>query len=174
MRSLLLVESSDLRPSNQYILMRMVPSCLRFAKMCLCQVSLLSRYTPRCLTASSWGSCTLFIWSEGHVSLHVVNVMWIDLDLLAFILHFFNQFWVASRSVCSFCETMDGPLSMVTTAVSWAKVAVVDYSEAGRYAVYSRSLGDCLGLHLHWLMTVLCTRFQPLRGSVCYVNRILG
>jgi hypothetical protein len=40
MRSLLLVESFDLRPSSQYILVRVIPSCFRFAKMCLCQVSL--------------------------------------------------------------------------------------------------------------------------------------
>jgi hypothetical protein len=38
MRSLLLVESLDLCPSNQYILVREIPSCLRFAKMCVCQV----------------------------------------------------------------------------------------------------------------------------------------
>jgi hypothetical protein len=38
MRSLLLVESSDLRPSKQYILVRVIPSCFRFAKMYLCQV----------------------------------------------------------------------------------------------------------------------------------------
>jgi hypothetical protein len=42
MRSLLLVESFDFRPSNQYILVRMIPSCFRLPKMCLCQVSLLS------------------------------------------------------------------------------------------------------------------------------------
>jgi hypothetical protein len=41
MRSLLLVESFDLRPSNQYILVKVIPSCFHFAKMCLCQVSLL-------------------------------------------------------------------------------------------------------------------------------------
>jgi hypothetical protein len=74
MRSLLLVESFDLCPSNQYILVRMIPSCFRFAKMCLCQVSLLSRCSPRYLT-SSCGSCTLFIWAGGHVSLCVVNVL---------------------------------------------------------------------------------------------------
>jgi hypothetical protein len=43
MRSLLIVESFHFRPSNQYILVRVIPSCFRFAKMCLCQVSLLSR-----------------------------------------------------------------------------------------------------------------------------------
>jgi hypothetical protein len=31
MRSLLLVESFDLRPSNQYIMVRVIPSCFRFA-----------------------------------------------------------------------------------------------------------------------------------------------
>jgi hypothetical protein len=35
------VETSEFRPSKQYIFLRVIPSCLRFAKMCLCQVSLL-------------------------------------------------------------------------------------------------------------------------------------
>jgi hypothetical protein len=38
MRSLLLVESLDLHLSNQYILVSESPSCLRFAKLCVCQV----------------------------------------------------------------------------------------------------------------------------------------
>jgi hypothetical protein len=78
----------DFRQSNQYILVRVIPSCFCFAKMCLCQVSLQSRCSPRFLTSSSWGSCKLFIWTGGHVSLHVMNVTWIDLYSLAFILHF--------------------------------------------------------------------------------------
>jgi hypothetical protein len=45
MRSLLFVESFDFRPSNQYILVRVIPNCFRFAKICLCQVSLLPRDT---------------------------------------------------------------------------------------------------------------------------------
>jgi hypothetical protein len=98
MRNLLLVESFDFCPSNQYILVRVIPSCFRFAKMCLCQVSLLSRCSPSYLTSSSWGSCTM---DRVHVSLHVVNVTWIDLDSLVFILHFLNQSWIAGRSVCS-------------------------------------------------------------------------
>jgi hypothetical protein len=57
--------------------------------MFLCQVSLPSGCSLRYLT-SSWGSCTLFIWvmGGGHVAVCVVNVTWIDLDPLAFILHF--------------------------------------------------------------------------------------
>jgi hypothetical protein len=46
MRSLLFVESFDLRPSNQYILVMMIPSSFPFTKMCLCQASLLSRCSP--------------------------------------------------------------------------------------------------------------------------------
>jgi hypothetical protein len=37
----------------------------------------------------------VFMWTRGQISLRVVNVMWIDLDSLAFILHFLNQFWIA-------------------------------------------------------------------------------
>jgi hypothetical protein len=67
-----------------------------------------------------------------------VNVKWIDLHPLSFILHFLNQFWIASRLVCSFCEAMGGSLSVASTAVSSAKLAVVDSGEAGRSAVYSK------------------------------------
>jgi hypothetical protein len=54
LRSLLFVESFDLRRSNQYNLVRVIPSCFHIVKMCLCQVSLLSRCSPRYLT-SFWG-----------------------------------------------------------------------------------------------------------------------
>jgi hypothetical protein len=112
--------------------------------MCLCRISLLSRCSPRNLTSSSWECCLLFIWTGGHVSLHVVNVSWIDLDSLAFILNFLNQSWIASRSVCtsSLCEAMAGSLSMATTGVSSAKVAMVDSGAVGRSAVYSRYNND--------------------------------
>jgi hypothetical protein len=36
------------------------------------------------LYMASRGSCILFIWARGHVSLHVMNVTWTDLDSLAF------------------------------------------------------------------------------------------
>jgi hypothetical protein len=67
-----------------------------------------------------------------------VNATWIDLDPLAFSLHFINQFWIASRWVCSLCDAMAGSLSMASTAVSLAKFAVVDSGEVGRSAAYSR------------------------------------
>jgi hypothetical protein len=67
-----------------------------------------------------------------------VNVTWIDLDLLAFIIHFLYQFWIASRLVCSFCEAMAGSLPLAITVLLSAKVAVVDFGEVGRSAVYIR------------------------------------
>jgi hypothetical protein len=42
---------------------------------------------------------------RGYVFLPV-DVTWIDLDPLAFILHFQAQFWIAARLVCSVCEAM--------------------------------------------------------------------
>jgi hypothetical protein len=68
------VANFDFHPSNQLILVMVIPSCFRFAKMCLRQVSLLSRCSLRYLTSSSRGRCTLFIRTGGHVSLRVLNV----------------------------------------------------------------------------------------------------
>jgi hypothetical protein len=80
-----------------------------------------------------------------------VNVIRINLDPLAFILHFLNLFWIASRLVCSFCEAMTGSLSVSTTAVLSAKVAVVDSGEGGRSAVYRTTLpwGEFFLLSFH-------------------------
>jgi hypothetical protein len=53
----------------------------------------------------------------GHVVLHMMNVIWTNLDPLAFILHVLNQFRIASRLVCSLCEAMARSLCGATTAV---------------------------------------------------------
>jgi hypothetical protein len=83
------------------------------------------------------GELHIVYLNRGHVSFCAVNVMQIDLYLLASILHFLNKFWIASRLICSFCEAMTGSLSVANTAVSSAKVAVVDSGEIVRSAVYS-------------------------------------
>jgi hypothetical protein len=95
----------------------------------LSKASLLSRCSPRYLT-SPCGSCALIIWTGGHLSL-MVNVTLTVLDPLAFILHFLNQVWIASRLVCSLYEAMAGSLPVASTAVSSAKVAVADSGEVG-------------------------------------------
>jgi hypothetical protein len=64
----LIARDSQTHRENGYKpkLMRVITSCFRFTKMCLCQVSLLSRCSLRYLTSSFWGSWTLFIWTRGH------------------------------------------------------------------------------------------------------------
>jgi hypothetical protein len=57
---------------------------------------------------------------------------------LAFIFHFFNNFYTASSLVCSFCEAVPESPSGANTAVLSANVAVVDSVEVGRSVVYSR------------------------------------
>jgi hypothetical protein len=65
MRSFLLVESFDLSPSNQCILVRAIPSSFRLAKMCLCQVSFLSMCSPRYLTSSLGELHVVYMDREG-------------------------------------------------------------------------------------------------------------
>jgi hypothetical protein len=74
MRSLLFVEGFDLCPSNKYILVRIITSCFRFANMCLCHVSLLSKRCPRYLTSSSLGELHIVYMDRGHVYFRIVNV----------------------------------------------------------------------------------------------------
>jgi hypothetical protein len=62
----------------------------------------------------------------------MVNVLCLDLDPLAFILHFARQLCIASKLVCGLLEAMAGSLSVAITAVSSAKVADVVSSEIGR------------------------------------------
>jgi hypothetical protein len=102
--------------------------------MCLCQVSLLSRCSLRYLASSCLGEMHIVYKDRGHVSFRVV----IDLDPLVFIHHFLNQFWIANGLVYSLCEAMAGSLYVATTALSSAKVAMVDCGEVGRSAVYRR------------------------------------
>jgi hypothetical protein len=68
----------------------------------------------------------------------MVNVMCVDLDPLAFLLHFASQLCVPSKLVCSLLEAMAGSLSVAITAVSSAKVADVVFGEIGRSAVNNR------------------------------------
>jgi hypothetical protein len=129
--SLLLSESCEFCPSNQQ-LGESNSEKFPFGEDVMLPVSFLSRCSPRYLTWSSQGSCTLFIWTGEHVPLRVVNVTWTDLRTLACIRHFWSQSWIARRLVWSFWEATAGSLSVARTAVSSANVAVVVVGELGR------------------------------------------
>jgi hypothetical protein len=98
----------------------------------------LVKVQPHIIDMSNLRKLYVVYMDWGHISLRVVNVTGINLDPLAFILHFFNHVRIASRLVRSFCERMAGSLSMASTAVLTAYVAVVDFGEDGRSAVYSK------------------------------------
>jgi hypothetical protein len=85
-----------------------------------------------------WGELQVFyIGQEARFSLCGERDM-DQLGFISFISPFLNQFWISARLVCTFCEAMAGSLSVASTAVSLAKVAVVDSGEVGRSAVYIR------------------------------------
>jgi hypothetical protein len=102
----------------------------------------------------------LFKWTGGKVSLCVVHLTWTNLDSLAFILHLFKRFRIASRLVCSFCETVPRSLSVANIAAPLANVAVVE------------APGHCLGVHQLRPRRVPCIQIQCSRESVCYADRI--
>jgi hypothetical protein len=101
-----------------------------------------------------------------------VNVTWINLDLLAFVPHFKNQFWIVSRLFCSLCEAMAGSLSVAITAVSLAKVAVVDSGEVGRSVVYIRYNNNGPRT-LPWGMPALTEDSSVYSDSACTRNCLL-
>jgi hypothetical protein len=134
MRSLLLVESFDFRPSDQYILTRVNPSCFRFANKCLSQVSLLPRCNPRYLTYSL-GELHI-VYMDRVASFSSCSECYVDrLGSVSFVSPFLIHIWIASRLVCSLCEAMAGSLSVAATAIA---SEMVDSGEVGRSALYSR------------------------------------
>jgi hypothetical protein len=167
MRSMLLVESFYLCPSNQYILVRVIPSCEN--------VFVLDKYPvkvwPKILDIIILGELHVLYGPGAHFS----SCGECDVDRLgsvSFYSPFLNHFWFAVS--VKQCQVH---LSVASTALSSVKVAVVDSHEVGRSAVYSRyntGLGTLPQGMPALTGGVLCTQFQPLRGSVCYASRSLG
>jgi hypothetical protein len=65
----------------------------------------------------------------------VVNVTWTYLVSLACIRQVFSQDWIARREACNFWEAVAGSQSVATTAMSSAKVAVMESGEVRRSVV---------------------------------------
>jgi hypothetical protein len=85
----LLLVKFDWNPSNYYTVVKVIPSCFRCAKICLCQVQGADRVTSHLLLVGD----AQFLYGPGeHVSLRVVNVTWIDLDPLVLLSIFKNSF----------------------------------------------------------------------------------
>jgi hypothetical protein len=105
-------------------------------------------------------------WRVGFSS--YVNEALTDLDSLAFILFFFNHLYIESRLVCNFSDAIPGSLSVASTAVSSANVAVIDSVEVGRSAVYNRynnGLRTLPLVHPRWMGRVLYSQIWGFYGG---------
>jgi len=91
------INSCDLLPSSQYILLSWIPSYFCLVVMCFLQFSLWSRCNPKYLASSAWGTFRLFKITGGHISVRVVNVTCTDVASLTLILHFFSHFCIHKR-----------------------------------------------------------------------------
>jgi hypothetical protein len=113
--------------------------------MCLWQVSLLSRFSPGHSTSSVWGSWTLLMWSGGHVPLRVVNVMRVDLDPLASILHFALLVSWFVGCVKRWLDHRLWPLLLCRLTSFLARLVGLQW-------IVDRAMaqGHCLGVRLHW------------------------
>jgi hypothetical protein len=85
-------DCSDFLPMIQYMRWSCNPSCFLLVNMCFCHVSLRSRWMPKYLAVSPCGICCPSNVTAGQVSRFREKVMWVDLFLLAFMRHRFNQF----------------------------------------------------------------------------------
>ena len=137
MSSLLLRDSGDCRPVNQYSFWHCnCASCL-FALMWFAQVSLLSKWKPRYLTFVLCNNTSFPRVTGLQSPLRSVNVICTDFVTLDLICHFCSYSLILSSCICSLDDTLLGSLSLERHAVSSAYVAVCTPSETGRSAVYN-------------------------------------
>jgi hypothetical protein len=92
MRSLLLVESFYFRPSNQYILVGMIPSCFHFEKNVFVAGKSPVKVYFKILDIIILGELHIAYMGLGACFSSCSECYVIDLDSLAFILHFYKLY----------------------------------------------------------------------------------
>ena len=121
---------------SQYISRVLRSSCLRFVVTWFFQVRRLSKWSPRYLTASAWGTIVWLIYTGGECLRRRVNVMCEDLDSFIFSLHIRVQFSTVRRWSWRLAEAKAGSEWVVVIAVSSAKMLRIVLSGCGISAVY--------------------------------------
>uniref|UniRef100_A0A2A4J363 Uncharacterized protein n=1 Tax=Heliothis virescens TaxID=7102 RepID=A0A2A4J363_HELVI len=124
-RSLLSTESFELRAISQYMFRNRMFVSSRLVLMCFFHVNLLSRCIPRYLTESLWGRVLSPNRTGEQFPFLSVKVMWIDLDALALMRHFFSQSSTLFRLSCRMFEAVCGSVLLANSAVSSANVAFI-------------------------------------------------
>jgi len=140
--SLLFRDNLELRPRSQSNCLNLISNCLRFAWMCVFQVSRWSRWRLIYLTSVVTGMGALLNVKSGHMLLRVVNVICTDLAWFTFIRH---RVYHSAREliwVCR-CRIADTGSSLTdSTATSSANDAIVVFPALGMSAV---QIKNCIG-----------------------------
>jgi len=133
--NLLFRNNLELRLRSQSICLNLISSCLRFARMCVCQVSRCSKWRPRYLTSAATGMGAFLIVKDGQTFVRVVNVTCTDLACFTWILHRVCHSARELRWVCR-CRVADTGYSLANnTATSSANDAIVVWPVWGMSAV---------------------------------------
>jgi len=110
---------------------------LAFVATWFFQVRRLSKWSPRYLTVSAWGTTVLLMYTGGQCPHQRVNVMCEDLVSFIFSLHFRVQVSIVRRWSWWLAEANVGSGWVVKMAVSSSKVLRNVVSDCGISAVYS-------------------------------------
>jgi len=134
MRSLFSNDRGEWCPMSQHISRVWRSSCLRFVFTWSFQVRRLSKWSPRYLTASAWGTTVWLIYTGGQWPRRRVNFMCEDLVSFVFSLHFRVQLSIVCR--WRLAEARVGSGWVVETTVSLS-VVLSDCGLSAVYIVYS-------------------------------------
>jgi len=136
MRSLFSNDRGECFPVNQFISRVLRSRCLRFVVTWFFQVRRLSKWSPKYLTVSAWGTTLWLMYTGGLCPRRRVNVMCEDLVSFIFILHFRVQFSIVHRWSWRLTEAEVGSGWVVKIAMSSTKVLRIVVSDCGISAVY--------------------------------------
>ena len=124
-------------PISHFISRDLRSSCLRLVNTWSFHVRRLSKWIPRYLTVSTWGTSVWSMFTGALWPRRRANVMWDDLDSFIFSFHFRVQLLISSRCSWRFAEVCVGSGLVVNMAVSSAKLLRIVLSDWGRSSVYN-------------------------------------
>ena len=102
---MLLTESFDFSPRNQYILWKVSPSCFRFENVFPPNKSAIKMRTE-IFYVLMLEELVVVQTDRGQTCLRVVNVICTDLDSFAFTLHFLSQRYIVIREIMQVTHEM--------------------------------------------------------------------
>jgi hypothetical protein len=130
--SLLYIDSSDRRPSRQYIFRNLVCSSPCFFLICAYHRSLASSAIPRYFAVLAGGILTPLRRIDRWSIFWLVKLIYVDLDPLSLMRHLRVQVAILSLTCCSFVVDSSSVFPVAIIAVSFANVAIVQFNVPGK------------------------------------------